>query len=214
MFWMPRTCRSPITEFLFLRSSGSQVPQTSLLICIQAGLVFLRSEANGRTLRPSKALLTHTPRPTLARTCTRTRTCTSLTVCIPLTAWMCIQRVSGPYPCGHSRTDWTYCAAAKRKARFNLKPATHAKPCKNRQVESVAADLEESCASTCLTKAFVCCQCPVPKPRVGWVCRGCEHVRCHQCRVWAPCQCPCGTCGNLALGKGGATCDDCLRACA
>lgn len=183
---VPRRCRSPVTVLLFLPSRGSRVPRTSLLVCNQARLVFLRSEANDRAPPPSK----HCPHIRLGiRWCRRTRTSASLTVCIPPFPPLPHVHPSqfGPYPCGHLHTDWTHCAAAKRKARFSLKPATHVTLCKSSWEEHVAANLEELRASAYLTKVFVCCQCPAPRCRVGWVGRRCEHMRCLHCQVWASC---------------------------
>ncbi|KAK8067716.1 hypothetical protein PG996_006828 [Apiospora saccharicola] len=117
---------------------------------------------------------------------------------------MCQQSIYGPYPCGHIKTTWDYCAPARARSLLRNNPCQapskiDVAPCAKPLVIEFPADLETACPRTCLTKPFRCCKCLLQNGgddnkqqngHVGWTCKDCGHVRCCiACTVMAGCDC-------------------------
>ncbi|KAI4592140.1 hypothetical protein KJ359_011466 [Pestalotiopsis sp. 9143b] len=120
---------------------------------------------------------------------------------------MCQKKILGPYPCGHFICQWINCGLVNVKG--VLVSTARATPCRTFKNVTEEADLSLPCHSTCLTKPFVCTECPDEHNQVTWKCNSCGHLRCSNCKYWDECL---NKCGRLTLEKGGAgICGECKK---
>ncbi|KAI0111184.1 hypothetical protein GGR51DRAFT_69014 [Nemania sp. FL0031] len=99
----------------------------------------------------------------------------------------------------------------KAKATKLLRVGKSEHPCENRLRKEEAADLEDACPSTCLTRPYKCNKCGSQRKQLTWRCSDCHGLRANNVLTWNKCQCPKHPCGETLLGA--PLCKKCSEGC-